>query len=103
MTELISSTDDHIRAAKVKVMSATGRPTILQRPIQLLYPLETREASPDDGAPEAEDNQRRADSPPADDEEDTPQGEPSQPVRPSRRAAKKAREQLQGLAAQNLV
>ena len=30
VTELISSTDDHIRATKVKVMSTTGRPTILQ-------------------------------------------------------------------------
>ena len=42
VTEVIPSQDGNIRAARVKVMSKSGRPTILKRPIQQLYPLEVR-------------------------------------------------------------
>jgi hypothetical protein len=39
---VIGSADGQKRAARVRVLSKTGRPVILQRPIQHLYPLEVQ-------------------------------------------------------------
>ena len=36
---VIRSSDEMIRAARVKTQSKTGRPTVLRRPIQHFYPL----------------------------------------------------------------
>ena len=38
--ELIDSSDGEVRGACVRVISKTGRPVLLRRPVQHLYPLE---------------------------------------------------------------
>ena len=47
--ELIDSSDGDVRGACVRVISKTGRPVLLRRPVQHLYPLEvsSSEAIPD--------------------------------------------------------
>ena len=48
--ELIIGADGVTRGARVRVISKTGRPTTLRRPIQLLYPLEVRaHRTPEEG------------------------------------------------------
>ena len=101
MTEVIPSQDGNIRAARVKVMSRSGRPTILKRPIQQLYPLEVRGTLDNDDTRE----------PPEDTEVDgvsdgvrrdvLPETEQSR--RPCRQASQQARNKVKELAAQNLV
>ena len=41
--DIIKGTDGRVRGARVRVLSKRGKPTILQRPIQRLYPLEIRD------------------------------------------------------------
>ena len=37
---MIEGSDGYARGVRVRTQTKTGRPTVLQRPIQLLYPLE---------------------------------------------------------------
>ena len=46
--ELINGADGKTRGAKVRVVSKTGRPSVLRRPIQHLYPLKVNEAPEND-------------------------------------------------------
>ena len=114
---VIHSEDGGVRAASVKVLSSTGRPTILRRPIQHLYPLEVRKTV-GDGATRGTVTQGEASgdetpdchigrlahgvpTQPGEEQEKTPEV-PSQ-KETGRQAASRARERLQGLAAQNLI
>ena len=38
--QVIKGSDGHARGVRVRTQTKTGRPTVLQRPIQLIYPLE---------------------------------------------------------------
>lgn len=91
--EVISSSDGHIRAARVKVLSPGGRPTILKRPIQHLYPLEVRVASSETGETVEQPSTRI----------EPPQSDVSRARRPCRRAAQQARDRVKELAVQNRV
>ena len=46
--QVIKGTDVQVRGARVRAQTKTGRPTVLQRPVQLLYPLEHRFTNPRD-------------------------------------------------------
>ena len=91
----------NIRAARVKVMPESGRPTILNRPIQQLYSLEvrgtsdnhdTREPPEDTEVDEVSDGVRRDALP-----------ETEQSRRLCRQASQQARNKVKELAALNLV
>ena len=93
---LTHSEDGGVRAATVKVLSSTGRPTTLKRPIQHLYPLEIREAGG-----EKDQVAEGPSQPPEEEQEKTPEEQPQR--RSTRQAAVKARERVKNLAAQNRV
>lgn len=38
--QVIKGSDGHARGARIRTQTKTGRSTVLQRPVQLLYPLE---------------------------------------------------------------
>ena len=96
MKQLKTGRDGRVRAAILAVSSGDGQPSIFQRPIQLLYPLETNvKASSCNQVPEAgptvvqstqEETQKETQSP----AEETR-------VRPKRAAAIKATERLSEL------
>ena len=48
--DLLPSADGKLRGVSVKVISKTGRVTILRRPIQHIYPLEVHTESTDEEA-----------------------------------------------------
>ena len=51
MEQLIPSADDNVRAAVVKVITKTGRPGTMKRPVQKLFPLEVQEDVTNDEQP----------------------------------------------------
>lgn len=89
MKQLITGRDGRVRAAIIAVPSGDGRTSILQRPIQLLYPLETDvKASPGNQVPETGPTVVQSAS-------EEIQGPPEGThVRPQRAAALKAKERL---------
>ena len=106
VTELINSADGRIRAATVRVQSKTGRPTTLTRPIQHLYPLESRELtgektslldSESQARPDPEESTPDAVSP------NTPDDQPSPSPRPTRAAARRAKVKLKKLSEQQQI
>ena len=56
----LQGTDGKIRGARVRVQSKTGRSTVLQRPIQHLYPLEVGPRERDCTSPDHRDDSRSA-------------------------------------------
>ena len=48
MEQLIHGADDRVRAALVKVMSKSGRPVTMKRPVQRLFPLKIPVVSNDE-------------------------------------------------------
>ena len=85
--ELITGQDGHIRGAVLGVISRNGEPTILCRPLQLLYPLEVRDPGSADDNNIIDTTQTLPNEP----EETTPQWTTR---RPQRQSAIWAREQL---------
>ena len=112
VTRLLRGGDGEVRAAEVKVHSKTGTPTVLRRPIQHLYPLEVRDttSNSEDSIQECRDqsipeestphNQRDRDprEPDRKEEQDSPPRR-----RYDRRAAQRARDSIQRMAAQNCI
>lgn len=58
IVDIIKGTDGRVRGARVRVLSKRGKPTILQRPIQRLYPLEIRDCIDGDNRGEEPDDHR---------------------------------------------
>ena len=54
MEQLIRSSDDNVRAAVVRVITKTGRPGTVKRPIQWLFPLEVQDSVTNDKQPPQE-------------------------------------------------
>ena len=82
--ELISGRDGEVRAAVVQVVARGRQHTRLNRPIQLLYPLEVQSEMINDTNPHQAIETESNDSLPVGDEEQT------QPLCPRRAAAKLA-------------
>lgn len=98
--KLLHSADGEVRAAAVRVHSKTGRPSILNRPIQHLYPLEVRGSSV--SGPTQPETKSEGQAP----EEPTPEPPTSEDrtaPRPTRAAAQRARERIQELSEQSLI
>ena len=54
MEQLILGSDDNFRAAVVRVITKTGRPGTVKRPIQKLFPLEVQDGvTNDEQSPQA--------------------------------------------------
>ena len=118
--ELIHSNDGETRAARIKVISKTGRPTTLKRPIQHLYPLEIGEPSKAVEQKEETQKDKLTRDEPTDSDQAAPQHDPDQVTdqtqdteedtqmprrerRPTRLAAQRAQNAVRELAAQNLT
>ena len=82
VTKLVKGNDDRVRGAVLKVSGEGRQATMLERPIQLLYPLETSEVEPcsdQHGTP---------------DKKTLPEEEPQRCDRPRRAAAQVARDRI---------
>ena len=66
---LITATDGMTRGADVKVASSAGQPTVLRRPLQLLYTLEIHQCDGDE-MPDTNDEQKATE--PANDDATSP-------------------------------
>ena len=94
---VIRSSDGVIRAARVKTQSKTGRPTVLRRPIQHLYPLEVdlQEPRAGDNQPEGTPADTSAADTQASDEDPSSEGNSNiRGTRPRRAAAVQARDRI---------
>jgi len=93
---LITGTDGQTQGAVIKVASSESRPTLLRRPLQLLYPLEVHRCNDDlvSNADGTQPGTETAEDAPSDQDNNCGQPESEQvPRRQSRRiAAKNARE-----------
>ena len=54
MEQLIPSSDDNVTAAVVRVITKTGRPGTVKRPIQKLFPLQVQDGVTNDEQPPQE-------------------------------------------------
>ena len=86
---LITGKDGVARGATLKVASKSGTPTTLQRPLQLLFPLEVSSDSPTTNVmePESESTKQQTASAEAPEQEEAPPGT----SRPQRGAAIRGR------------
>lgn len=60
MEQLIPSSDDNVKAAVVRVITKTGRPGTVKRPIQTLFFLEIQDGVANDEQPPQERRQEAA-------------------------------------------
>ena len=60
MEQLIPSSDDNVRAAVVRVITKTGRPGTVKRPIQKLFPLVVQDSVTNNEQPPEEQGQEGA-------------------------------------------
>ena len=96
MQSLISGKDGEVRGAILKVGSKDGSSTVLQRPLQLIYPLEVN-SGPTTPPPSEQDDDTVDRLCPS-----TPQ-ETAEPPRPRRKAALKARQLIRKCCIEDLV
>ena len=89
--ELIVGRDGRTRGAVLRVASTSGRATVLQHPLQRLYPLEISKSTPDKDKETDNPDETEGDNGVAEEESTTQQCQAEVPVRPRRAAATQAR------------
>ena len=98
---LITGKDGVVRGAVLKVAAQRGPPTTLQRPLQLLYPLEivTKQPTTEETGPESESTEQQAPKINGEQQEKSPATS-----RPRREAATRGRRLVkQWCASENLI
>ena len=95
--EVMKGRDGRIRGVTVKMANKDGKQSLLNRPIQLLYPLEVKchETTSEEGEVTQNSNDQRHDSQvpsPSNSDSDKNAGGTPQPIRPRRAAAQRADE-----------
>ena len=87
----LAGKDGHVRGAVLRLPSKNGRPTTLQRPLQLLYPLEINHTCDSESSPQPDEQHSQTDGNIEDCEQDEPPARPDDDAQtPPRQATRRS-------------